>query len=265
MSLISNSGLSFFKAEEYKHIHTNVCDFREIPRPHSCMGLILDGEATFTTGARSIEVKRGDIIFVPITSKYISEWRGNPNIHYVSFHFIFNTPSGLFTSRKPRLQKVTLPDFDRLKEEYMYILQNFEDETKSLGVLSRFFGILEKIEPVMEYKDAKQIDTSIEKAIEYIEGNYISDLSVPELASIVNMSVSAFYAGFKKATGQTPVDYKNLVCIKHAMRLLIDDNNYSIEEIADKLGFSSATYFRRTFKKIVGKSPREYKRATIEL
>ena len=265
MSLISNSGLSFFKAEEYKHIHTNVCDFREIPRPHSCMGLILDGEATFTTGARSIEVKRGDIIFVPITSKYISEWRGNPNIHYVSFHFVFNTPSGLFTGKRLKLQKVTLPDFEALEKDYLYILENFENKSASLGVLSRFFGILEKVEPLLEAKDHKHIDGKIEKAMEYIENHFKEDISVPELASMVNVSVSSFYSGFKKATGQTPVDYKNQVCIKHAMRLLIDDNNYSIEEIADKLGFSSATYFRRTFKKIVGKSPREYKRATIEL
>ena len=265
MSLISTSGLSFFKAEEYKHLRTNVCDFRNIPRPHSCMGLILEGEATFTIGLKDIEVKRGDIIFVPITSKYISRWSGNPNIRYISFHFIFDTPSGLFTSRKLKLQKVTLSDAESLENDFTYILNNYEKEENSLGVLSRFFGILEKLEPKLESKSAKHLDEKIEKAIDYIEQHYREPLSVPKLAGLVNMSVSGFYLGFKKATGITPVDYKNQVCVKHAMRMLIDDNNDSIEEISDKLGFSSATYFRRIFKKIVGKSPRDYKKSAIEL
>jgi len=265
MSLISTSGLSFFKAEEYRHLRINVCDFRSVPRPHSCMGLILEGEAVFTVGSNKIEVKRGDIIFVPITSKYISEWKGSPNIRYISFHFIFDTPSGLFTSRKLKLQKVTLNDTESLERDFTYVMENFENEELSFGVLARFFGILERVAPLLETKAKKQIDEKLEKAIDYIDRNYREALSVPKLANMVNMSVSAFYSGFKKAVGLTPVDYKNQVCIKHAMRMLIDDNNDSIEEISDKLGFSSATYFRRTFKKIVGKSPREYKKSAIEL
>nr|MBQ8252533.1 hypothetical protein [Lachnospiraceae bacterium] len=59
------------------------------------MGLILEGEGTFwdCEADEYIHVTPGDIIFVPITSRYISEWKGNPEVSYISMHFIFDWPA----------------------------------------------------------------------------------------------------------------------------------------------------------------------------
>ena len=56
----------------------------------------------------------------------------------------------------------------------------------------------------------------------------------------------------------TPIEYKNRLCVQNAEKLLLT-NDLSIEEISEKMGFNSASYFRRIFRKYVGKSPREYK------
>ncbi|MBQ7976398.1 MAG: AraC family transcriptional regulator [Clostridia bacterium] len=47
--------------------------------------------------------------------------------------------------------------------------------------------------------------------------------------------------------------------------MLINDSNMSIEAISDASGFQSAAYFRRVFKKITGKTPREYKSMGVEI
>ena len=267
MNIIKMSQLSYLKAEKYEHVYRNVCNFKDIPRPHSCMGLILSGEASFKTENDVVKVKKGDIIFVPITSKYISTWEGDPEIRYISVHFIFDTPNGLFTMKKPQLQKVSGFDFDDMKERYEYVLEHLDntDEEIQLGVLSKFYEILSVILPYIKSKQTAHIDERISKAIEYIENNYSRPISVPELANYSEMSVSGFYSLFKKATGLTPIDYKNRTLAKYAMRMLVDDANYSIEVISEKLGFSSAAYFRRIFKSITGKTPGEYRRSSKEL
>jgi AraC-like DNA-binding protein len=267
MNTIKMSQLSFFKAEKYKHLYTNVCDFKDVPRPHSCMGLILSGEASFETKNDVVKVKQGDIIFVPITSEYISTWKGNPEIEYISLHFIFDTPNGLFTMKKPQLQKVSGFDFGDMKDRYEYVLKNLDnpnEETK-LSVLSKFYEILSVVLPYIKSKQSAHIDERIARAIEYIEKNYSQPLSVPDLANYSKMSVSGFYSLFKKATGLTPIDYKNQTCIRYAMRMLIDDADFPVEYIAEKTGFSSSAYFRRTFKRVTGKTPTEYRKTAIEL
>ena len=52
--------------------------------------------------------------------------------------------------------------------------------------------------------------------------------------------------------------------INNAMNLL-DDTNYSIEKIANSVGYDNALYFSRLFSKHVGMSPREYRKSKLFL
>ena len=262
MQISSISKLSFFKIEKYEFLNHNICDFSNQPRPHSCMGLILDGEADFLIKNEKIHVVPGDIIFVPITSKYTSIWTGKPKIKYISMHYIFDTPSGLFTEKSPLLQKIRISDFDKIKNDYEYILKNVNthDLAKRINALAKFFGILSNVASNLKYMNSSDVDKRLLKAKEFINLNYSETFSVEDLAKSVNMSVSSFHAGFKKAFGISPVSYKNKICIRHATRLLIDERKKSIEEISDELGFSSSIYFRRVFKSETGITPKEYRK-----
>jgi len=261
VSISSMPELTFFKAEKYEFQSKNICDFSDCPRPHSCMGLIMEGEAVFYINGEDIKVIPGDIIFVPITSKYVSVWKGSPDIRYISMHFIFDSPSGLFTEKSPLLQKINLPDYEKVKNDYEYIFEYCDstDLAESMEALSRFYGVLSKISHRLTYIHQESVDIRLKNAREYINLNYNKPLSVNELAREANMSVSNFHASFKKAFGTSPITYKNKVCISHATRMLIDNRQKSIEEISEELGFSSAVYFRRIFKSETGKTPREYR------
>ncbi len=262
MSNISDlSRLSFFKVSKYAYQNQYICDFRGIPRPHYCMGLILEGMGEFSFNDRKITVQKGDIIFVPVGSTYISAWTGSPDVLYISTHFSFEL-HGLFPrNHKLDIQKITLPETALLQDLYTSMYQNSEGfEGKLFSALSAFYQILGLVYPHLKYTASPKTDPRIEAAVRFIELHYRDSISVEELAKLSNMSVSHFHACFKDYVGCSPIEYKNRSSIRHAELLLLDDPKRSVEEISDTVGFASAIYFRETFKRITGQTPTQYRR-----
>ncbi|HMP32298.1 MAG TPA: helix-turn-helix domain-containing protein, partial [Saprospiraceae bacterium] len=73
----------------------------------------------------------------------------------------------------------------------------------------------------------------------------------------VNMSVSAFCRYFKKRANKTFLDFVNEIRIGNACKML-NENQYSIAEIAFESGYNSISNFNSQFRKMMGCSPREY-------
>ena len=86
---------------------------------------------------------------------------------------------------------------------------------------------------------------------------------VEELAALAGSSVPHFFRRFRKATGATPLDWLRRERISEAKRRLSQSRD-SVRAIAEKLGYGDQFYFSRDFKKLVGLSPRHYRRQEIE-
>ncbi|WP_230875587.1 AraC family transcriptional regulator [Paenibacillus campinasensis] len=89
---------------------------------------------------------------------------------------------------------------------------------------------------------------------EHLEGQ----LTLRELAAQANLSVPHFTHRFKEATGYPPIDYYLRLKIQRACQHL-DLSDASVKEISLRLGFQDPYYFSRLFKKIMGKSPTDYR------
>ena len=149
---------------------------------------------------------------------------------------------------------------------FEYILQNYNGpEEAQLSSLSKFYAVLSKILPKLEAKNQKEMDPRMKLTIHYMEDHFTENITVERLAEISSMSVSRFFPNFKKAVGVTPVEYLNHYRISQAIILLMNEEDLSIEEISERLGFESSTYFRRVFKKITGKTPRDYRKSSMEI
>jgi len=267
-SITSISNLIFYKTEKYQYNIRNVFDVSACPRPHYCLGLIIKGKATFTDCSTNneISVSAGDIIFVPMGSRYVSSWSGTPEIEYISIHFIFAMHSLFAKDNNYMLQSVRIDNFEKYKQmfEYSLINNNGSNENK-LTVLSNFFCILADIFPRLKKHTHTSLNPKIIKVLEFIEQNYNQKINVDDLAEKAQMSVSRFYPYFKRELGITPIDYINNYRISRAILLLIDNKGESIENISELTGFESSAYFRRVFRRITGVSPREYKKTSMEL
>lgn len=94
---------------------------------------------------------------------------------------------------------------------------------------------------------------------DYIRKNYHHDmLSVREIAEAACLSTAYACTMFKKETGTTINQFISNHRIERAKQLLADPRQ-KITDIASQLGFSDSNYFGKSFKRLVGLSPSEYR------
>lgn len=98
------------------------------------------------------------------------------------------------------------------------------------------------------------------KALEFIHENYPNPISCGSLARELGYSESYVRSIFKKEGGSSVQAVINRVRLSSAKRLL-RTTGMSITEIAFSVGFTDSNYFSAFFKKQVGKTPKEYRKA----
>jgi AraC-like DNA-binding protein/ligand-binding sensor protein len=96
------------------------------------------------------------------------------------------------------------------------------------------------------------------KAREYIEKHKSEELSLADVAKAAGASVFHFCKVFHKATGLKFTDYVARVRLEDARNRLLNPN-LRISEIAYDVGFQSLTQFNRTFKRVFGQSPTQFR------
>ncbi len=95
--------------------------------------------------------------------------------------------------------------------------------------------------------------------LEYVNENYTRDITVTDLAQRSHYSRGTFHAKFKKLTGYSVTNYLLRKRIALAQKLLREEPDCPIGEVAFKSGFLCANYFSRVFHKITGMAPREFR------
>jgi two-component system response regulator YesN len=115
----------------------------------------------------------------------------------------------------------------------------------------------EFIELVYSSQDARKV-TQIMPAVNYIDANYDKPLSLAEVAKAACLSISRLAHLFKEQMGITIIDYLTSVRIERAKQLLLaTDQNCT--EICFQVGYNNQSYFTRTFKELVGMTPRRFR------
>lgn len=100
----------------------------------------------------------------------------------------------------------------------------------------------------------------VSRAKQFIEEHKTEEISLRDVAKVVNVSTFYFCKLFKKATGMTFTEYLSQVRISKAKNLLLNPN-LRVSEIAYDIGYQSLTHFNRTFHRITGQSPTAYRKA----
>src|SRR6266403_1936626 len=99
---------------------------------------------------------------------------------------------------------------------------------------------------------------------QFIEKHQAEPLSLGRVAHAANISRHYFCKMFKKATGMSFIDYLSRVRVEKSKTLLLNPNS-RISEAAFACGFQSMTNFNRTFKRIVGRSPTQFRKSLPKL
>jgi len=103
----------------------------------------------------------------------------------------------------------------------------------------------------------------IRTVITHIDNDLSADLSLSSLASAVGYNASYLSALFKKETGYTLTEYVSRKRVEQAV-FLLNATRMQIQTIAAYCGVPDVCYFTKIFKKIIGKTPTEYRNEILK-
>ncbi|HYV90910.1 MAG TPA: helix-turn-helix domain-containing protein [Chitinophagales bacterium] len=101
-------------------------------------------------------------------------------------------------------------------------------------------------------------DEPVKIAQHFIENNVTEKISVDDLSEKLSLSKRNFERRFKKATGNTPIDYVQRAKIEYAKKNL-ETGRKNVNDVMYEVGYSDRKAFRNTFKKITGLLPLQYR------
>ena len=105
----------------------------------------------------------------------------------------------------------------------------------------------------------KPFSEEITSTINYMNRNLEKKIDIDELAARVYLSHSGLIWKFKKELNTTPLQYLNLLRLRHAKQLLLN-HSYSITQISEMCGYSNPYYFTNLFHSYSGMSPTEFRK-----
>lgn len=91
-----------------------------------------------------------------------------------------------------------------------------------------------------------------------------ANLQLADVAKIVNSNRSYVSKAVNEVTGLNFNGYLNKLRTEEAMKILLEEKDIKLEEVAEKCGFTSASLFTRVFKKETGMTPSQARKELAE-
>ncbi len=101
-------------------------------------------------------------------------------------------------------------------------------------------------------------DPVIGKVLDHIEENYNADVSIGDLADMMNLTPNYLSSLFHKKVGETFMSYLTRVRVTKA-RQLLQQGTMSVTEAARTVGYADVRHFSRRYKEVLGEYPSDSK------
>lgn len=98
----------------------------------------------------------------------------------------------------------------------------------------------------------------LRKVEDYIAARLAEEISIEELAELVELSASHFAHVFKETTGMTPLQFVTRQRITRAQQL-IRETSRSLIDVGLEVGYSSPSHFAQVFRRVVGVTPTQFR------
>ncbi len=265
--------------------------YADFGQPSFCT--MLEGQCVLTVnGQEPVTLEAGDFVLMPATPGFtlsgtepavpvsidplqaadaqgdIRHGRigGPPEVRMLGGYFAFESPdAALLVSLLPALLHVR--GVDRLQALVRLVRDESTDQRPGRDlVLGRLVEVL-LIEALRSSagEGAPQgllrglADTRLAAAMRLMHGEPSHPWTVEELAKQAALSRSAFFERFSRAVGQRPMEY--LMAWRMALaKNLLRQGKVALDEVAERVGYSSASTFSTAFSRHVGQSPGRYAR-----
>ncbi|WP_374173936.1 AraC family transcriptional regulator [Flavobacterium tructae] len=171
--------------------------------------------------------------------------------------FLENSKNGFITHNPP---KKIIKSFKKLKKS-----DNYERFILFLEII-KWLSNSEREQLSNHLYDKKITDNEgkrMQTVFEHVMTNYQKNINLDEIASIANMTKNAFCRYFKVRTNKSFFQFLIEVRIEHASKLLANNSELSVLEIAELCGFNNISNFNRKFKELKQTSPLQYRKLNL--
>ena len=144
---------------------------------------------------------------------------------------------------------------DKLSSDFA---KKIELQTSEKGVSTLIKEMARKYTLLVKNHSLQGYSTLVRRVLIHIDTDLAGDLSLNTQAKLLDVNPSYLSTVFKKETGHTLTEYVTAKRIEHAV-FLLNTTKMQIQTIAQYCGIPDICYFTKTFKKIIGKTPTEYR------
>lgn len=221
-------------------------------RPFCALTYRKSGTAEININGQKLISRKNFVTFTPKNQNYSTAIIEDTHIIAVHFDCLYDaflsTPF-LFENTNQYISDL----FDEIFESYS-ATDRYNYKTFSL-----FYKLIDMVETHIKTSVKTKPSSRILKAKNEIDRRYTdNDFNINKLADYLEVNASYLRREFKKIYFVSPIAYMQKVRMKNAISMLLSDY-YSIEEIAQKCGYASVSYFIQAFNKFKGCSPNKYK------
>ncbi len=101
-------------------------------------------------------------------------------------------------------------------------------------------------------------DTLVESVVLYLQTKYPEKLTLETVSHHFGINRTSLQVRFRNVTGASVMQYLTQIRV-HVASLLLKDTSLSVEEIAERTGFSDPSHFYKIFKKLEGEAPSHFR------
>lgn len=217
---------------------------------------------TDTAGGRAVirlvdcelELLPGNVYFIPAFSVLQSEIDGEMNKYYIHFQ----ADSLVFGLYRYLSGRYCVKGNALTESLFASVVENYTKNTPDAHMRVR--GAMDLL--LSDFFTEPAIDrhslVRFERVLNYIEENYTKNISLSELASLMNISTMYFSNSFKSTFHISPKQYILNKRLTESQRLLLE-TDLSVKEIAYAVGFENENYFSEFFSAKVGISALKFR------
>lgn len=223
--------------------------------PCHYFGYMQSGSGRLVTKDTTVTVTAGDVFFIPKHLSYHSYWHVGTEVTVFSSLGFAHFPEA--ERRHYPLQILPGPYPADLIET---ILKLDAGAPVTSAMVGDFYRLVAALLPCMVTVSGTERDRLAEQAVAWFRQHPHG--TAAEAAAHCGISESGLYVLFRQVFHQTPVTVKQQLLLQQATELLTT-TDLPIEEISRRLGFSSASYFRKILRRHTGQTPRELRRTSL--
>lgn len=225
---------------------------------------IVSGKGAFLLPNQEIPVQENDLVIINPNVEHTEKSNHQDPLEYIALGL-----EGISFSLPEEDSQISLFTYQGDREDILFYLKKLLTEVKNSdrdfeiicqNIIEILVVKLRRAKNItIQNEKSQQINQSVALVKHYITQNYSDPITLDILAKVGSINKYYLSHTFKEDIGISPIEYLNQIRIKEA-KVLLETTSFTIAEIARFNGFSSQSFFTQAFRRIVNKTPSQYRK-----